>query len=271
LPEAVIMVLIAAAFTFGACTQPLMSGSLLGCLWVLMHTFKQLGLTVLRILKVEWALQQDTMHRTAPLTEPPSIWRVNRSYHKRHHDGDPMAYFGVNFSVLDKLLKTALSLKGRYITFANPLGNLERPLQQELTRAGGRVLPPGDAINFEKTCILVMDISGIQGICPEAVIIQMERFLETVRTDEEIITKEIWLIVSDAESAIAWQSLDALYQRYLSDWLTRRRLNAPCILRKIVIGNYRGRRPTRTKWPVWLSARSSEISVTLSNWHTLRG
>ncbi|MEO0537641.1 MAG: hypothetical protein AAF215_27735 [Cyanobacteria bacterium P01_A01_bin.123] len=49
-----------------------------------------------------------------------------------------MAYFGANFSVLDKLLKTALSLKGRYIAFAAPLDNLEKPLRQELTEAGGR-------------------------------------------------------------------------------------------------------------------------------------
>jgi hypothetical protein len=140
-----------------------------------------------------------------------------------------------------------LSFKGRYIAFANPLGNLEHPLRKELTQAGGRVLPPESPIDFERTCILILDISGIKGICPEAVIEQMEQFLETVRTDDEIITKEIWLIVSDAENAIAWKSLDALYQRYLSDWLTRRRLNAPCILRKVVIGNYRGRRPTHAK------------------------
>lgn len=247
LPEAVIMTLIAGAFTIGACTQPIMSGSLVGCLFVLMHTLKQLGLTVLRMLKVEWAINTDTMHLTTPLTEPPSIWRVNRAYHKRHHDSDPMAYFGVNFATLDKLMKTALSVKGRYIAFAGPLGNLERPLRHELSRAGGRVLPQDSPIDFNKICILIIDVSALKGICPEAIIAQMEEFLATVQTDEEIITKEIWLIVSDAENAIAWKSLDALYQRYLSDWITQRRLNAPCILRKVIIGHHQGRRSSDAK------------------------
>jgi len=242
LPEALIMVLIATTFAFLACTQPIMSGSLLGCLLVVLHTLKQLVGTILRIFKVEWALKTDTMHKTLPLTEPPSIWRVNRSYHLRHHFGDPMAYFGVNFSILDKLMKTALSLKGRTIGFANHLNDLEHTLRSELIQAGGRVIPHHEPIDFEKTCILIIDISEVKGICPEGLIHQMEAFLSTVHTDEEIVTKEIWLIVSNAENAIAWDSLDDLYQRFLSDWITRRRIDAPCILRKIVLGSYQDHR-----------------------------
>ena len=233
LPESSLMVLVATAFCLLAQMLPVPSYALPGSIWVLGYALKTFGNTILRLLKVQKAISIDTMHPTTPLTEPPNIWVVNPSYHYRHHFSDPNAYFGVKTSVLDKLLKTALSLKGRRIYIDTPLGALNTPLRQHLEQAGAKLVP--NTTQPEDASILILDISTIQGLCPEAIIHKMESFLACVCTNEDITTKEIWLLVSNTESAVAWTSLDDLYQRYLSDWITHRRLDAPCILRKIIL------------------------------------
>lgn len=237
IPEAVVMVLIAFAFCGVSLASPAMADSLLGCLFSLFQTVVELTIKILRWRKVKWAIEQDTTHVSGPLPQPPTCWWVNLAYHWRHHFSDINAYISGKFPLYDKLRKTALSLKGRSVAFTSPLEALGYPLRDELQRAGARVFPKSDPIDFERTDILVLDISSDQGICPEATIQTMETFLATVRSNRDVVTKEVWLMVSEQESALAWTSLDDLYQRYLSDWMTRRRLNAPCILRKFVVGH----------------------------------
>jgi hypothetical protein len=237
IPEAIVMVLIASAFCGVSLASPAMADSLLGCLFSLFQTVTELVIKILRWRGVKWAIEQDTTHVSGPLPKPPTCWWVNLAYHWRHHFSDINAYISGKFTLYDKLRKTALSLKGRSVAFTSPLGELDHTLPTELQRAGARVLPKSDPIDFERTDILVLDISSDHGICPKTTIQTMEAFLATVRSNRDVVTKEVWLMVSEQESALAWASLDDLYQRYLSDWMTRRRLDAPCILRKFVVGH----------------------------------
>ena len=239
MPESIMMVIVATGFCLVAHAWPALSATLPGCLFILLRTLKELGIKILRILKVKQAIETDETHKNVHLTEPPAQWRVNLSYHYRHHFDDPYAYLSGTITLLDKLMKTALSLKGRTITFDSYLGDLDAPLRQQLAQAGAVVTAAETPIDVEATSILVLDAACLPEICPQSTIQQMEQFLATVQTNRDITTKEIWLMVSDAESAIAWASLDQLYQRYLADWITRRRLDAPCILRKIVVGRQR--------------------------------
>lgn len=236
IPEAVLMVLIASACCGAAWASPAMADSVLGCLFNLFQAITELAIKILRWRKVKWAIERDSTHVSGPLPKPPACWWVNLAYHWRHHFSDINAYISGKFPLYDKLRKTAISLKGRSIAFASHLGALEHPLRIELKQAGARVLPNSNPIDFERTDILVLDISRDQGLCPKATIQTMEAFLATVRSNRDVVTKEVWLMVSEQESALAWTSLDDLYQRYLSDWMTRRRLDAPCILRKFVVG-----------------------------------
>lgn len=236
IPEAILMVLVAGTFEGLALTLPAMEDAIIGCSFSLLQATLELAIKVLRWRGVKWAMAQDTTHVSGPLIEPPSIWRVNLAYHFRHHFGDPDAYISGKFTLFDKLSKLAISLKGRTVGFISHLDDLDQPLKQALQQAGAKVLPPEPATALDSTDILVIDISRVKNLCPQDTTAQMEAFLDTVRTNRDVTTKEIWLMVSDVEGAIAWTSLDDLYQRYLSDWITRRRLDAPCILRKIVVG-----------------------------------
>lgn len=52
-------------------------------------------------------------------------------------------------------------------------------------------------------------------------------------------TKEIWVNTSEAEVNPAFSPLYELSKRTLGDWLTLKRLDSPCILRKLILGPFR--------------------------------
>jgi hypothetical protein len=239
-PESLLMVGVAGTGYLLTCYRSELADFRVGCGMILMHTLQELGIKLLRTCKVDWAIKADKNHQPVPLTAPPSQWWVNAAYHYRHHFSDPNAYFSGIISLLDKAVGTALSLKGRTIAFVGSLGELESPLKQQLQEAGAHLVTQGDTIAIEDTTVLVFNLAMADNISPQALIQQMEQFLATVNTNETIISKEIWLILSNAESALGYTSLTELYQRYLADWVTRRRFDAPCILRKIVVGNANG-------------------------------
>ena len=55
----------------------------------------------------------DLTHEPGPLTTIPGHWKVNRSYHWRHHFDDTNAYYAGLFPLSDQILGTALSLQGK--------------------------------------------------------------------------------------------------------------------------------------------------------------
>ena len=66
-----------------------------------------------------------------------------------------------------------------------------------------------------------------------------ELFFQTVTKSSDTATKELWINTSEAEVNPAFSPLYELSKRTLGDLITLRRLNAPCIVRKLVLGPFK--------------------------------
>jgi monoglucosyldiacylglycerol epimerase len=82
----------------------------------------------------------DLTHRQGNFTEIPSHWLVNRSYHWRHHFDDQNAYYCGTFTILDQIMGTALSLKGKKIAVTGAGGSLGKSLLKHLYLNGAKVV-----------------------------------------------------------------------------------------------------------------------------------
>ncbi|HCA93655.1 MAG TPA: sterol desaturase, partial [Cyanobacteria bacterium UBA9226] len=67
----------------------------------------------------------------------------------------------------------------------------------------------------------------------------MALFFKTVRTNEDIARKEVWVNTSEAEVNPAFSPLYELSKRALGDLVTMRRLDAPCVVRKLILGPFK--------------------------------
>jgi len=67
----------------------------------------------------------------------------------------------------------------------------------------------------------------------------MDLFLNTVQTNREIARKELWVNTSEAEVLPAFSPLYELSKRALGDFVTMRRLTAPCVIRKLILGPFK--------------------------------
>lgn len=70
----------------------------------------------------------------------------------------------------------------------------------------------------------------------------MDGFMATVATPvnaAEPATKEIWVNTSEAEVGPAFSPLYEISKRLLGDLITLKRQDAPCIIRKIVLGPFK--------------------------------
>ncbi|MGL5879099.1 MAG: bifunctional sterol desaturase/short chain dehydrogenase, partial [Xenococcaceae cyanobacterium] len=70
----------------------------------------------------------DLTHRPGDFESVPSSWLVNRPYHWRHHFDNQNAYYCGTFTFVDKLMGTALSLKGKRVAVTGASGSLGRSL-----------------------------------------------------------------------------------------------------------------------------------------------
>lgn len=256
------------------------------CHWVagmgILYSLSFLGGAIARALGIPGADRlTDMSHQPGPFDAPPSRWFVNRPYHWRHHFENQNAYFCGTFTFIDKLMGTALSLKGKTVAVTGASGTLGRSLLLHLHEAGAKViaLTSGTeaialtlesetlevntvtwqigqendlAALFEKVDILIlnhgMNVHGDR--TPEAISSSyqvnafsswrlMELFFTTVRTNQEIARKEVWVNTSEAESNPAFSPLYELTKRTLGDLVTLRRLDAPCIVRKLILGPFK--------------------------------
>jgi monoglucosyldiacylglycerol epimerase len=66
----------------------------------------------------------------------------------------------------------------------------------------------------------------------------IDLFLETL-TDAQATTKEIWVNTSEAEVNPAFSPLYELSKRAIGDLVTLRRLDAPCKIRKLILGPFK--------------------------------
>ncbi len=223
----------------------------------------------------------DLTHLPGPFLTPPSNWKVNRSYHWRHHFDNQKAYYCGTFTLVDKLMGTALSLKGKTIAVTGASGTLGQSLLHHLYNRGAKVIAltskeqtvtlningeslPVKTINWqigkesdlagelEKVDILILNhginvhgertadaIARSYQINTFSSLELMELFFKTVRTNEEIARKEVWVNTSEAEVNPAFSPLYELSKRALGDLVTMRRLDAHCVVRKLILGPFK--------------------------------
>jgi len=209
-----------------------------------------------------------------PLSGIPSYWLVNRTYHWRHHFDDTNAYYAGLFPVSDKLLGTALSLKGKTVAVTGASGTMGRALIKALASAGAKPvalttsggLVPGALKTvawqageerslkpaLHKVDILIINHGvNVMGARSPYAIEQslevnalsgwrlMETFLETVDDRTGRATKEVWVNTSEAEVSPAFSPLYEVSKRLMGDLVNIRRTDAPCIVRKLVLGPFK--------------------------------
>jgi monoglucosyldiacylglycerol epimerase len=223
----------------------------------------------------------DVTHRPGAFTSLPASWFVNRPYHWRHHFDNQKAYYSGTFALVDKLMGTSLSLKGKTVAVTGASGTLGRSLLKHLHLKGakpialtsqeqsvnindnGQVLPVTTltwqvgreselAELLESVDILILNHGiNVYGKRTQAAIAKsyevnassvwrlMELFFTTVRTNEDIARKEVWINTSEAEVNPAFSPLYELSKRAIGDLITLRRLDAPCVVRKLILGPFK--------------------------------
>ncbi|WP_036480214.1 bifunctional sterol desaturase/short chain dehydrogenase [Myxosarcina sp. GI1] len=67
----------------------------------------------------------------------------------------------------------------------------------------------------------------------------MEQFFKTVKSDRDMVRKEVWINTSEAEVNPAFSPLYELSKRAMGSLVTMRRLDAPCVVRKLVLGPFK--------------------------------
>lgn len=264
-PEAMLMMavtgLIAALSQF--------PGLWLGCL----YSAGFLGTAVAR--SQGWLLETDLTHKPGDLVEIPSRWTVNRTYHWRHHFDQGNAYYCGHFTLLDTIMGTALSLKGKVVAITGASGTMGRALVEELSRHGAKVVALtsstdvtfdrpveviqwtvgreselGDRLKSVDILIINHGMNNYGDRTPEA--IQQaydvntfsawklaEVFFSTVSSSSHKAIKELWVNTSEAEVNPALSPLYEISKRALGDILTLRRLDAPCTIRKLILGPFK--------------------------------
>lgn len=251
---------------------------LAGCLYTL--TF--MVAAIARGLGVPYADElTDVTHRTGDFTELPGDWFVNRPYHWRHHFDNQEAYYCGTFTLVDKVMGTALSLKGKRVAVTGASGTLGQALLKELHLAGAKAIAltskpqeltldlKGETVplktipweigaeeklleEFANIDILVINhgINVYGDRTAEAIQKSYEintfstqrliaLFLSTVQTNQDKVRKEIWVNTSEAEVNPAFSPLYELSKRTLGDLVTLQRLDAPIVMRKLILGPFK--------------------------------
>ncbi len=221
-----------------------------------------------------YLMETDLTHKAGDLDTNPSVWTVNRTYHWRHHFDSGNAYYCGSLTIVDKLLGTALSLKGKTIAITGASGSMGRALIAALQQRGAKIIAlttreasdfgpnvrvvtwrSGEEAALRSTLagvdILVVNHGVNQGDRSAAAIARslevntlsawrlMELFFETVTKSEHRALKEVWVNTSEAEVNPAFSPMYELSKRAIGDLITLRRLDAPCVVRKLILGPFK--------------------------------
>jgi monoglucosyldiacylglycerol epimerase len=268
-PESLVMAIATALIAGLAQNTGLWLGMWAGCLY-------SLGFLIPAIARSQgFLLQTDLTHKPGDLVEIPSEWSVNRTYHWRHHFDQGNAYFCSTVPFVDKALGTSLSLKGKVVGVTGASGALGQALLEELGLQGAKVVAistnpniqfkPGVEVlswqvgdesslkaRLESMDILILNhgVNVYGDRSPAAVqksfevntvstLKLAELFLSTVTQSSHRAIKELWVNTSEAEVNPAFSPLYELSKRTLGDLITLRRLDSPCIIRKLVLGPFK--------------------------------
>ncbi|MBX2863433.1 MAG: bifunctional sterol desaturase/short chain dehydrogenase [Leptolyngbyaceae cyanobacterium MAG.088] len=217
----------------------------------------------------------DLTHEPGPLKTRPGIWFVNRTYHWRHHFDETTAYYAGYFTLSDKVMGTALSLKGKTVAVTGASGTLGRALIKQLAAQGAKpialsrsadvtiegavkiipwqagrekdlgdvlkrvnilVINHGINVHGERTADAIAKSLEVNALSAWRL---MEVFLETVDNRLGPATKELWVNTSEAEVNPAFSPLYETSKRLLGDLITLRRQDAPCVVRKLILGPFK--------------------------------
>ncbi|MBH8562832.1 bifunctional sterol desaturase/short chain dehydrogenase [Nostoc sp. CENA67] len=221
-------------------------------------------------------IDTDYNHLPGPLVTIPSVWWVNRSYHWRHHFDDVNAYYSGVFPLVDKILGTGLSLKGKTVALTGASGALGQALAALLLKQNAKVvalttnpeklathtglkvvswqLGQEDELrdSLEKVDILIINhgvnvytsrtqeaINSSYEVNTFSALRLMDIFLTTVTGPQAKATKEIWVNTSEAEVSPALSPLYELSKRTLGNIVTLKRLDGDCIIRKLILGPFK--------------------------------
>ncbi len=265
-PEASVMVLVLAAIAFFA--QAYSLGWWAGCIYSVGFLITSLGRAN------GYLLFTDITHKPGALDTLPANWLVNRTYHWRHHFDQGNAYYSGTFTLVDRILGTALSLKGKTIAVTGANGALGRSLLKELSKKGAKViaistsLPEADPeietwtwqvgqeskwqTELAKVDILILNHGvNVYSDRSSAAILKsyevntfstwrwLELFFSTITESKHKALKEVWINTSEAEVNPAFSPLYELSKRAIGDLVTLRQLDAPCVVRKLILGPFK--------------------------------
>jgi hypothetical protein len=246
----------------------------------------------------------DVTHRQGEFTDIPANYFVNRTYHWRHHFDDQDAYFCGTLTLVDRIVGSALSLKGKKVAVTGANGTLGRALIKQLHLKGAKVtaLTSQDkelfielnhqeiplktvtwqigeekelADIFQQTDILIINHGiNVHGEKTAEAIEKsyqintfsgwrlMELFLNTVKTNKDKATKEIWVNTSEAEVSPAFSPLYEMSKRTMGGLVTMKRVNAPCVIRKLILGPFKSNlNPIGVMSAEWVSKQIINLAV----------
>jgi hypothetical protein len=170
----------------------------------------------------------------------------------------------------------AISLAGKHIAVTGASGTMGRALLREFTRHGAQLIAlstsSGAKFDVDVTCIrwqpgqeaslrdILADVDilvinhgvNVHGQCsPEAIQNSLdvnalsgwrllEVFLSTLPSSSSVpCPKEVWVNTSEAEVGPAFSPLYEISKRLMGEVITLRRVTAPCVIRKIILGPFK--------------------------------
>lgn len=280
-PEALCMVGLGIAIAAISQSPGMWIGCLYSCAFLIPACLRSQGML----------LATDLSHKPGDLLDIPTQWRVNRSYHWRHHFDETNAYFGGHFTSVDRVIGTSLSLKGKVVAITGASGTLGQALIEELVDKGAKIvaLTTNSAPVFTPEIkVLAWELGAESDLLEQLRSVDIlivnhgvnvygdrsfeaiersyevntfsalrlsELFLSTVTGATDRATKELWINTSEAEVNPAFSPLYELSKRALGDSISLLRLDAPCIIRKLVLGPFKSQlNPSgvmSARWIAW--------------------
>jgi monoglucosyldiacylglycerol epimerase len=127
----------------------------------------------------------------------------------------------------------------------------EEKLKASLERIDILILNHGINVHGDRSATAVQTSYEVNTISTVKI---AELFLSTVTQSSHRAIKELWVNTSEAEVNPAFSPLYELSKRTLGDLITLRRLDAPCIIRKLVLGPFKSQlNPHGVMSPRWVA------------------